>query len=208
MKNTAYRDHPRVCGEKLRKTAVSVRELGSPPRMRGKVGARGIFRFGPGITPAYAGKSHATVRCAESCWDHPRVCGEKIPKNRFRSGKRGSPPRMRGKVLCFRQVRQSGGITPAYAGKRYTYLIQMLCDRDHPRVCGEKEMELPYHDQAWGSPPRMRGKAEPLTEEECRGRITPAYAGKRVAKALDKIVGGDHPRVCGEKLCPLPSIPD
>ena len=119
MKNTAYRDHPRVCGEKLRKTAVSVRELGSPPRMRGKVGARGIFRFGPGITPAYAGKSHATVRCAESCWDHPRVCGEKIPKNRFRSGKRGSPPRMRGKVLCFRQVRQSGGITPAYAGKRH-----------------------------------------------------------------------------------------
>ena len=179
MKNTAYRDHPRVCGEKLRKTAVSVRELGSPPRMRGKVGARGIFRFGPGITPAYAGKSHATVRCAESCWDHPRVCGEKIPKNRFRSGKRGSPPRMRGKVLCFRQVRQSGGITPAYAGKRYTYLIQMLCDRDHPRVCGEKGFSAFLGNCCAGSPPRMRGKVWDILQPLADWGITPAYAGKR-----------------------------
>ena len=49
-------DHPRVCGEKLRKTAVSVRELGSPPRMRGK----GSFVLLLGelirITPACAGK--------------------------------------------------------------------------------------------------------------------------------------------------------
>ena len=200
MKNTAYRDHPRVCGEKLRKTAVSVRELGSPPRMRGKVGARGIFRFGPGITPAYAGKSHATVRCAESCWDHPRVCGEKIPKNRFRSGKRGSPPRMRGKVLCFRQVRQSGGITPAYAGKRYTYLIQMLCDRDHPRVCGEKGFSAFLGNCCAGSPPRMRGKADLCIGSERQTGITPAYAGKRERTGRLRRQAKDHPRVCGEKV--------
>ena len=30
------KDHPRTCGEKLRKTAILARELGSPPHMRGK----------------------------------------------------------------------------------------------------------------------------------------------------------------------------
>ena len=49
-------DHPRVCGEKLRKTAVSVRELGSPPRMRGKGAVKIKAQLQAGITPAYAGK--------------------------------------------------------------------------------------------------------------------------------------------------------
>ena len=40
-------------------------------------------------------------------------------------------------------------------------------------------MELPYHDQAWGSPPRMRGKEG----DGVNGR----YQAE------------DHPRVCGEK---------
>ena len=29
--------------------------------------------------------------------------------------------------------------------------------------------------------------------------ITPAYAGKRLLEALEKIRNQDHPRVCGEK---------
>ena len=52
----------------------------------------------------------------------------------------------------------NSGITPAYAGKRYTYLIQMLCDRDHPRVCGEKTPCFSTWLTRLGSPPRMRGK--------------------------------------------------
>ena len=30
--------------------------------------------------------------------------------------------------------------------------------------------------------------------------ITPAYAGKRHDQRAGNLVGGDHPRVCGEKL--------
>ena len=162
MKNTAYRDHPRVCGEKLRKTAVSVRELGSPPRMRGKVGARGIFRFGPGITPAYAGKSHATVRCAESCWDHPRVCGEKRANRQTATTSEGSPPRMRGKVHASLVECAGVGITPAYAGKRRQDEETDPGREDHPRVCGEKAMSPVTSWVPQGSPPRMRGKVQPL----------------------------------------------
>ena len=107
---------------------------------------------------------------------------------------------MRGKVLCFRQVRQSGGITPAYAGKRYTYLIQMLCDRDHPRVCGEKGFSAFLGNCCAGSPPRMRGKADLCIGSERQTGITPAYAGKRERTGRLRRQAKDHPRVCGEKV--------
>ena len=51
------RDHPRVCGEKLKFIAAVFSMWGSPPRVRGKGPAkRGVGRQ-PGITPACAGKS-------------------------------------------------------------------------------------------------------------------------------------------------------
>ena len=50
------RDHPRVCGEKVRSLAHHRGGLGSPPRMRGKASriwsSTALYR----ITPAYAGK--------------------------------------------------------------------------------------------------------------------------------------------------------
>ena len=50
------RDHPRVCGEKGRRRLVDGRDLGSPPRMRGKVNNLQRWQTHTGITPAYAGK--------------------------------------------------------------------------------------------------------------------------------------------------------
>ena len=91
-------DHPRVCGEKLRKTAVSVRELGSPPRMRGKVFHGIPTSVLAGITPAYAGKSAAYASSTSAAQDHPRVCGEKKHVLLCSDFGIGSPPRMRGKV--------------------------------------------------------------------------------------------------------------
>ena len=94
---SAFRDHPRVCGEKEFSRLTSKPGLGSPPRMRGKgLAGREAGRQG-GITPAYAGKSskmhfnHLKIR------DHPRVCGEKLPLMVDWYSVPGSPPRMRGK---------------------------------------------------------------------------------------------------------------
>ena len=50
------RDHPRVCGEKLRAFSNFGSLPGSPPRMRGKASVFLLVFFGAGITPAYAGK--------------------------------------------------------------------------------------------------------------------------------------------------------
>ena len=72
------RDHPRLCGEKLHAAHRTWELLGSPPPMRGKgICRRTIFGY-RWITPAYAGKSICHSDFTLSCWDHPRLCGEKV----------------------------------------------------------------------------------------------------------------------------------
>ena len=71
--------------------------------------------------------------------------------------------------------------------------------RDHPRVCGEKQM-LQQAGRVWvGSPPHMRGKETMLGCAVGAHRITPAYAEK--SWSAHSLVSSlkDHPRVCGEK---------
>ena len=52
-------------------------QLGSPPRMRGKVQNELILRRDARITPAYAGKRDHPAFGELDDEDHPRVCGEK-----------------------------------------------------------------------------------------------------------------------------------
>ena len=119
-RRTEKRDHPRVCGEKLKFGTNVTKNPGSPPRVRGK----GIVHvFVPeklGITPAYAGKSQRSRPGECSRRDHPRVCGEKLDRMLHHRRMTGSPPRVRGKG-AHKPVRLlDGGITPAYAGKSLT----------------------------------------------------------------------------------------
>ena len=73
-------------------------ELGSPPRMRGKVEEVTPTNETDRITPAYAGKRLCCRVGSRVTGDHPRVCGEKKYTAQEIVGKLGSPPRMRGKV--------------------------------------------------------------------------------------------------------------
>ena len=94
-----------------------LKDMGSPPPMRGKGNNQGWTSHRHRITPAYAGKSSHTRRCPSIDWDHPRLCGEKrlfVLYHRFQTG---SPPPMRGKGLCTMTQRCIRRITPAYAGK-------------------------------------------------------------------------------------------
>ena len=85
--------------------------------MRGKVAF--CFRLAKlqRITPAYAGKSKVIDCFVQAVKDHPRVCGEKRFSAVFHLATSGSPPRVRGKVLCYPLNNQIAGITPACAGK-------------------------------------------------------------------------------------------
>ena len=115
------------------------------------------------------------------------------------SGERGSPPRMRGKVLHQALRNLFRGITPAHAGKRPSRLRNWLAEWDHPRTCGEKFILALYWAFVLGSPPHMRGKVTCQVSDQNQFGITPAHAGKRKHKPGKRMEQGDHPRTCGEK---------
>ena len=48
-------------------------------------------------------------------------------------------------------------IIPAYAGSTYESVAHILCDEDHPRVCGEHVAAIVDSMGVMGSSPRMRG---------------------------------------------------
>ena len=55
---TCSRDHPRACGENVPFSLFGTRNLGSPPRVRGKQFLRLRIKAPARITPARAGKPH------------------------------------------------------------------------------------------------------------------------------------------------------
>ena len=199
-------DHPRVCGEKIGQNLIDRRQQGSPPRMRGKA-VHHKHRHSPGrITPACAGKSGRTSGLTRPARDHPRACGEKSTSTSMMNCGWGSPPRVRGKDGNQSTGQHRGRITPAYAGKSLFVCHSVIIQQDHPRVCGEKWTKYFPETRSQGSPPRMRGKVKNSPAAGIRGRITPAYAGKRKQKHIHQKQCGDHPRVCGEKPAFLPIL--
>ena len=158
LRSPAWRDHPRVCGEKDTWSFSSSPRTGSPPRVRGKVITYQLTPERSGITPACAGKRNSQHTTFTSERDHPRVCGEKGGPHRAGHPPRGSPPRVRGKAEWENLIGSDVRITPACAGKRKSHSKHKKHHRDHPRVCGEKTMKEVREVWQLGSPPRVRGK--------------------------------------------------
>ena len=193
-----HQDHPRVCGEKSFSSARRLPATGSPPRVRGEglcVLCRERLR---GITPACAGRRVNSVLLPRTVEDHPRVCGEKVLSYQTEKTDTGSPPRVRGEVVCSLVALQAGRITPACAGRSAPAILIPPWGRDHPRVCGEK-MSSNLSAETSGSPPRVRGEGHVVRFSSRHLRITPACAGRSYLYARQGGRHRDHPRVCGEK---------
>ena len=157
--------------------------------MRGKA-VHHKHRHSPGrITPAHAGKRGIRYRMRFRTRDHPRLCGEKTIDREISSLTRGSPPRMRGKTLELFGGAVVDGITPAYARKSICLALPITAPMDHPRVCGEKTKPVPAGGILMGSPPRMRGKVDALSDIIQDYGITPACAGKSSIQHLTASLG-------------------
>ena len=112
------RDHPRGCGEKIRRPVEKHGDGGSSPRVRGKAAAARTIYAETGIIPAGAGKSVVLQVIGFRKRDHPRGCGEKELMVAAVASLRGSSPRVRGKVKGAAGHQAVFGIIPAGAGKR------------------------------------------------------------------------------------------
>ena len=193
-------DHPRRCGENTPFWYFLVAHLGSPPQVRGKPtperGEGHRFR----ITPAGAGKTTAAAADTLDKTDHPRRCGENCLSPWGFRHHLGSPPQVRGKLICVAVPGTVSRITPAGAGKTFPFVLLLLRFKDHPRRCGENRSRARCSLSTAGSPPQVRGKLFERAPPEILLRITPAGAGKTHTADGHPFAGWDHPRRCGENI--------
>ena len=127
------------------------------------------------------------------------MCGEQAASPLLMVLCRGSPPRVRGTGYGLGDCCTSTRITPACAGNSCWSPLPRKPSRDHPRVCGEQELDGLDFGSLDGSPPRVRGTVINATWEQVVGRITPACAGNRTCLSVGAECLQDHPRVCGEQ---------
>ena len=189
-----------MCGEQISIFENSLHQIGSPPRVRGTAIPVAKRSAEYGITPACAGNRVPMATNTARSEDHPRVCGEQS-KAAFSAARIwGSPPRVRGtaprngaKHLTARitpacagnsyitnRIRTAIRITPACAGNSSVSPPCAACRRDHPRVCGEQRYFPITLSISPGSPPRVRGTVQNISNDFKTGRITPACAGNSV----------------------------
>ena len=173
---------------------------GSPPHGRGKVDTISNNSRARRITPAWAGKSHASLYCNRVEGDHPRMGGEKLPRCGSVYPWQGSPPHGRGKGGKLSGRVRPKGITPAWAGKRPGLALLLPRAGDHPRMGGEKYNSAEALANRQGSPPHGRGKDLREAIQLIKTRITPAWAGKSISQTSTMKPERDHPRMGGEKM--------
>ena len=89
------------------------------------------------IIPAHAGNTTAEKYKNLATRDHPRACGEHTDLQPVRLFDKGSSPRMRGTLPCFRKGPVETRIIPAHAGNTFSAQFADYFDKDHPRACGE-----------------------------------------------------------------------
>ena len=197
-------DHPRACGEHVRKAKDAIGSWGSSPRLRGtRDRSTGRHSHG-GIIPALAGNTDYTLLFIAAFWDHPRACGEHWWLCFHALIILGSSPRLRGTPDRHTPTPLYEGIIPALAGNTRKDKYAYADLRDHPRACGEHAERLSVKKSLPGSSPRLRGTLLDVTKLEWNCGIIPALAGNTISLLYHTYLRMDHPRACGEHNRPIP----
>ena len=194
------RAHPRACGENSSGGPDGESDMGSSPRVRGKLAGPQGGVLGDRLIPARAGKTRACPRRRRGRRAHPRACGEN-PRARHLPGDcYGSSPRVRGKQQWVGRDEGVAGLIPARAGKTGPTPSASSTKPAHPRACGENDYLVPDRQRDPGSSPRVRGKQSRGAPCETATGLIPARAGKTGATCTAPSSGRAHPRACGENL--------
>ena len=171
-------DHPRMCGEHVRRQ--SVRQLLT------------------GIIPACAGSTHTHRLHDQPRRNHPRMCGEHDVRPDRRQSQAGTSPHLRGAREGDLRPPLSVGIIPACAGSTGLHAIRGCSLRDHPRMCGEHTTDDSFNLDHMGSSPHVRGAHCETCPSVFETGIIPACAGSPHSKPTTRSSIRDHPRMCGE----------
>ena len=190
-------DHPRACGANDAGDVVLPMQIGSSPRVRGKLQIVSEERHISRIIPARAGQTSSAMSLSSRATDHPRACGANTPRTLSASHSNGSSPRVRGKLLGRVAGAVQYRIIPARAGQTEVRYDADRASSDHPRACGANLVGDELVQSGHGSSPRVRGKLVAGLDLFCAARIIPARAGQTKSKPLNAVSMADHPRACG-----------
>ena len=184
LETSLTRDHPRMCGEHNAIAANSLNQSGSSPHVRGALRRQMANGREWGIIPACAGSTAAAAVRVVVGWDHPRMCGEHNVSFGITNFPQGSSPHVRGALVAKATEGVGYGIIPACAGSTISIRSRNGSRRDHPRMCGEHEVDLFEALCHQGSSPHVRGAQVRVLGDYLRRGIIPACAGSTPATSL------------------------
>ena len=189
--------YPRVCGGSTAAAARPPLGGGLSPRVRGKRKETGLdyplFRS----IPACAGEAVAAAGGRAQRRVYPRVCGGSPSWRRWRRGRRGLSPRVRGKPMLSRTPVDCVWSIPACAGEACPAPTAHRSGRVYPRVCGGSAHRRFLETGHTGLSPRVRGKPASARRIGARLRSIPACAGEASIGGQRNGQNAVYPRVCG-----------
>ena len=191
--------HPRVCGERWRRTEAAEECAGSSPRVRGTPAPAFRSISDCRFIPACAGNAIQRCPWIDGPAVHPRVCGERIEEAERNALHAGSSPRVRGTRHRLHGSPQPQRFIPACAGNASSSSPPRNARTVHPRVCGERASRHSPACMNRGSSPRVRGTRIRASSSAVHGRFIPACAGNAPLRRMISEGGAVHPRVCGER---------
>ncbi len=169
--------HPRMCGERHFFRAVNWNVAGSSPHVRGTsieaMGEMGRNRF----IPACAGNVWPQSASLALAPVHPRMCGERPASGIVPISRIGSSPHVRGTCKDGHLKTCSTRFIPACAGNVPYQWPNSSTNSVHPRMCGERTVDLPALSVKVGSSPHVRGTCNNMILTDPFERFIPACAG-------------------------------
>ncbi len=191
-------EHPRGCGDDVKRDRVESSWLGTPPRVRGRRGGDIGGPRGEGNTPAGAGTTLGLGSGSCQLAEHPRGCGDDVPGRSRPDRRRGTPPRVRGRPTRAVPVLHRRGNTPAGAGTTACRDMSARQRWEHPRGCGDDLRRVDKSRVREGTPPRVRGRRRRCRQGRSRTGNTPAGAGTTHTSTTSTTRLWEHPRGCGD----------
>ena len=150
--------HPRSRGENTVKGELKFRDEGSSPLTRGKPVIIASKWAAGRLIPAHAGKTSIMRRAASRQRAHPRSRGENVWTTLRATGKPGSSPLTRGKLVVISASHFVNRLIPAHAGKTRRGRRGRGRPWAHPRSRGENVATDRLGQPPVGSSPLTRGK--------------------------------------------------
>ena len=149
--------------------------------------------------PAYAGNAESGAQLPISAAVHPRIRGERRAHERAAPWRFGSSPHTRGTRGQHHSASDGLRFIPAYAGNALGRIDQPEDGPVHPRIRGERHLELNMNNIELGSSPHTRGTRIDADRYRPNTRFIPAYAGNAPRMPRRPTRSPVHPRIRGER---------